>query len=621
MTLAPADRRLLYGVLAPPEDYRLDEAIGTTYTLDLLALLRVPLSATTLAWENTDGGPVMNPFALLAALRENAHRISLYCHAGMTKVPDGQLALLTFLEDCVHPVSPPHEDGVFHPKIWLLRYCHAFDDQAAVRYRLIVLSRNLTFDRSWDIAATFDGVLTDRKRAFPENAPLSEFIASLPGMARRARTHLPDEVVARAELLADEVRTVRWDPPEGVERVTFHPIGHDGEPRWPVTGFHRLLVLSPFVSEGAVGRLRSEATQGMSLISRFESLASLNPELIAGLSNVDIFDDVSAAIDGDGETEGSDAAAAGANLAQLTGLHAKVFAGKRGRRSVIFVGSANATQAAFERNVEFVVELEGPERELGIDRIYTPLVDAGLLRPFCPGESPIVEDPELSASVRLMERVAHALSAGGLCANAREAEPGNWTVSLQVLDAIEAHGLSVYARPIYQSDVHLVDLGASPAAEFRPVPLDRVTAFFVLEIHHHDRRVEPLMITARLPFENAPSGRGEAVTASLLGDPDLLMRFILALLSVGSDADRVLGALEDASRNRGHGVAGSGLRTGASLPVLEPMLRALHHDPERLDEVERLLADLKSAASASGTELPSSLSSLWEVVDAMRVLK
>lgn len=64
-----------------------------------------------------------NPFALLAALRQNAARISLYCQAGMTKVPTDAVPLLAFLEDCVHPVTPPRQGGgVFHTKIWLLRF-------------------------------------------------------------------------------------------------------------------------------------------------------------------------------------------------------------------------------------------------------------------------------------------------------------------------------------------------------------------------------------------------------------------------------------------------------------------------------------------------------------------
>src|SRR3954454_4413963 len=63
--LAPADRRLLLDALAPPLGYELDEAIGTSYTLDLLALLRVPLAATALPWAEGDGAPLSNPFALL----------------------------------------------------------------------------------------------------------------------------------------------------------------------------------------------------------------------------------------------------------------------------------------------------------------------------------------------------------------------------------------------------------------------------------------------------------------------------------------------------------------------------------------------------------------------------
>src|SRR3954470_6705466 len=78
--LAPADRRLLLDVLAPPEGYALDHALGTTYTLGLLALLRVPVAATTLTGSGSEAAPVDTPFALLTALRRNAGKVSLYCH-------------------------------------------------------------------------------------------------------------------------------------------------------------------------------------------------------------------------------------------------------------------------------------------------------------------------------------------------------------------------------------------------------------------------------------------------------------------------------------------------------------------------------------------------------------
>ncbi len=44
--LDPEERLLLLDALRPPEDYRLSFAIGTTYSLDLLALLTAPLGFT-----------------------------------------------------------------------------------------------------------------------------------------------------------------------------------------------------------------------------------------------------------------------------------------------------------------------------------------------------------------------------------------------------------------------------------------------------------------------------------------------------------------------------------------------------------------------------------------------
>jgi hypothetical protein len=219
--LAPGDRRLLLDALAPPTDYRLDEAVGTTYTLDLLALLRVPLAATALPWADRSGGPVNNPFALLAALRQNAKRVSLFCHAGATSVPSGYVPLLAFLEDAVLPVTPPR-GGVFHPKVWLLRFAPVWDE-GPVHYRLLVLSRNLTFDRTWDTALVLDGELTGRPSA--ANRPLSEFIAALPAMATAAGTEVTLEVQERVDRLAAQVRRVAWDLPQGFDELDFHPLG------------------------------------------------------------------------------------------------------------------------------------------------------------------------------------------------------------------------------------------------------------------------------------------------------------------------------------------------------------------------------------------------------------
>lgn len=70
---------------------------------------------------------------------------------------------------------------MFHPKVWAIRY---MDEVGAVRYRLLCLSRNLTFVRSWDTILTLEGSRTsDRKPV--QNRSLSKFFDALPGLALR----------------------------------------------------------------------------------------------------------------------------------------------------------------------------------------------------------------------------------------------------------------------------------------------------------------------------------------------------------------------------------------------------------------------------------------------------
>jgi hypothetical protein len=144
--LDPNERTLLFEALRPPENYALDYAIGTTYSLDLIALLSTPLAFALLDRTNRAGQLVSDPGVLLNALRRCADRITVFSQAGEVKVPAGHAQLVAFLERCVVEVTAP-KGGVFHPKLWALRYAR---EGYPNRYRVICSSRNLTFDRSWD---------------------------------------------------------------------------------------------------------------------------------------------------------------------------------------------------------------------------------------------------------------------------------------------------------------------------------------------------------------------------------------------------------------------------------------------------------------------------------------
>ncbi|MEO2163842.1 MAG: hypothetical protein ABGY29_15090, partial [bacterium] len=231
--LAPRDRTLLLESLRPPDGYSLDRAIATTYTLDLIALLTAPLAFTFFDWEDEEGRPSADPLALLEAVRRNARRLHVFCHGGAIHAPRPGQVLLGYLEACVVEVSAPR-GGVFHPKVWVLRFEESRQgsgEGVEVRYRLIVSTRNLTFDRSWDTVLVIDGALTTRKNAIASNRGLAEFIRRLPDLARR---EAPAEARAAAKQLGDEVLRVRWDLPEEIQEMEFLSFGLSSrkEP-WP----------------------------------------------------------------------------------------------------------------------------------------------------------------------------------------------------------------------------------------------------------------------------------------------------------------------------------------------------------------------------------------------------
>ena len=224
--LDPNARQDLFTILGPPDGYQLDQAIGTTFSLNMLTLLTVPLAFTFFGGTDDNGNLVRDPLALLDGVRRYAQRIHIFCQAGQIAVPK-EHQLFSYLEDRVLEVAPPfYEEAVFHPKIWLLRFQPAAGEPGGkpVRYRFICLSRNLTFGRSWDTSLTLDGGLMDRQRAYGRNHPLGDFFAALPGMLVRPGK-LPQATASALALLQDEVRRVDFQLPQGFDDLAFIPLG------------------------------------------------------------------------------------------------------------------------------------------------------------------------------------------------------------------------------------------------------------------------------------------------------------------------------------------------------------------------------------------------------------
>ena len=196
--LEPNHRTLLHEALLPPAGYKLGGAIATTYSLDLLTLLTTPLSFAMFEQRTEDGRIKADVVALIEALRRHARQMAVFCQGGRIAVPTRDRELFGHIEDTVVEVKAPSAEGLFHPKIWLLRFVA---DGMPVLYRLLCSTRNLTFDRSWDTMLLLEGKLADRKRGYGRNRPLGDFVAALPGLALH---DVPERITHLVDLISDD---------------------------------------------------------------------------------------------------------------------------------------------------------------------------------------------------------------------------------------------------------------------------------------------------------------------------------------------------------------------------------------------------------------------------------
>src|ERR1700691_1989093 len=105
--LRPDERIHLLELLRPPAGCELDCAVGTTFSLDLISALVLPLSFAFFDWEDTDGRISADPLALLEALRRYGERFTIFCQSGQIRLPDDYPPLVTFLEPSIYDVEVP----------------------------------------------------------------------------------------------------------------------------------------------------------------------------------------------------------------------------------------------------------------------------------------------------------------------------------------------------------------------------------------------------------------------------------------------------------------------------------------------------------------------------------
>lgn len=615
--LAPEDRRLYSECLQVPPGLTLSGGIATTYGLDLETLLLVPLG---LGAQEFDAGAeaAEDPIVLIESLRRQAGKVTIFHQQGAVRLPRRHHLLFGLLEDLAvpvrPPVRPPRGDGVFHPKLWLLRF---LDAEGEVHLRLVVLSRNLTFDRSWDLVLTFEG-RPRSQRPRPANAELARLVAELPGLALKPLTA---DRLAFLDQVVDELRRTTFTVPPGFEgEPRFHALGLDPDPRpWrPEARPGRQLVISPFLKaeplRHLVEELRDDRWGESRLISRPEALQELGAA--AGIEDRWLTSCLNPLLEpAELVEELADRRPSDQDGHSLpSGLHAKILAIEAGWETTWWLGSANVTNAAWEgRNVEILVELRGKKSKVGID-VFLEAGMAGLLVPF--RHQPTAVDAEALAAEKAIEVLRRRI------ANA------TWTLVVTPLPAAEPEGASSWELRL-QGDLRLAEGEAVsvwpvslPEAQARPFVPGSATIFRLGSAASLTTWIAFGIILKRpagpargglvlnLLASGLPEDRRAEVLRAVVANRDGLMRYLRLLL-------QGLGTGLGDFASGGEGPSRRGEIAPVAEVLLENLLRALARAPERLRAVSRLLAELE-ATEEGRRLLPDDLRRLWSKLTELR---
>ena len=591
--LNPDTRSFYTEAVTPPPGYVFDQAIATTYSLDPATVLSLPAH---IALAERHSSTAIDPIKLLESLRRLSNRFSVYVDYAHIIPPSGGNVLFGLLESMVIPTRAPR-GGEFHPKMWVLRFVQPDIDEPPL-IRLLILSRNVTYDRSWDISLQLEG--RPGRRYIAANRPLGEFLSSLPSYsAHPMETARKDQI----DRLAKEIRMTVWDLPEGFEGVSFHVLGTKRTPWFPSRS-KRMAVISPFITDDALSWLSNQTEELVAVVSRPAELDMLNTETLQLAGKWFTLDEAAETEDGE-ESDRQD----------TIGLHAKVYVTEKGWMTSLYLGSANATSAALLQrcNTEFLVELIGKTSRVG--GIETLLGENGLSQFLAeyvqPDEGTSIDEEEAHAR-HALENARDILSNAKLNVNC-EADEDVWQLSLVAPETLSLPGISGFkAWPITMPEERSSDvfkLTKTGDAEIGSYATESVTGLIAFEFVTKFRKLS-LRMVLNIPVIGLPENRDDAIFKLVLKNREGFLRYLLLLLGEYTGGILNKGGLFHASNSASSWAEGF----SDEVPILEELARAFSRSPDKLRDVKAIVNRLMRDDSRNNI-VPKEFIELWNVFE------
>ena len=568
---------LIYGEQLVSAGCKVNFAVGLTYSLNLEAMLTVPLAFGDLG--ELDNSVKLSPAFLLEGIRRSSDKIALFCNKGGIHVPSETRTVYSLLESSIFEVQDGNDIfSNFHPKIWLIKETDKGGDEWL---KLSVMSRNLDFSTCLDICCSIRGHIEKRRslRGVEKHKPLKDMLLWLSEYAPKAKA---DEVCQLAEQL-DYVDRFKLDTPfqtEDVERnedegYDFFPFVY-GKEEFSAYGNYlqkylpgdRILVVSPFIDITTLSWLTSRKkdynyeSKNSILITRKEYVTQEVFEQFeqVWVPNDTMLDNTTANVD----------------------LHAKMYLTQRLTGDdlgyTLYLGSANATVNAFKKNVEFLIRLH--YKRTTNDRIKELLEEITSEHRFVVMDAP---NPEASNTRPSNEKELVLKRAVGCLRKAvirTSNKEGFYDIDLSV-------------RGKYDNDIQIRPLQCkglwqpiSNQVLFKELSVHLLSEFYVIRIPSEDSFIE---LVAKVKTSGMPANRDEAIYQSIVTKKEELLDYVAFMLS-----DRPSEFFfEQQMLKENKKYADGAVSNTITMPLYEQLLKTASTNPEQITEVQKFIKKMK----------------------------
>lgn len=608
------NKRIDYGKsLMPDEGWRTSWAIGTTYRLDLEVLMNIPLAlfqSKYLTDEIEDGVDNLR-MDMLDALDKVKDRMFVFVHENNISAKCKNPKLVSFLDQNIWNFKPDDAFVSFHPKVWLVRYEKNTRKSDEYKYRLVVMSRNISSATDFDIAVAMDGVPVENSTV-KNNKPLVAMMEEL--MRKTGRNDI-------VEQFEKELQNVCFKAPAPFQTQVFWPHTFSdtfGEFKCPlqhdngIKKYDELMVISPFVHNVTLENLakKVDCREKQILISRENELMKCDPEVLNSWrcyamlgnyenSNVEVGEDESDVM----------------NVA----LHAKIYIVKaklkRGKKDSYnwFIGSTNCTEAGFGKNREALLQLKSFDESTSPDKVLESL------KPFLIEYTPtdVKESVQDAGGGKEMRELLFAVFRLGYKIVLEKQTDDKYKVIVSVDEnersKVVKDDVSI-TMSLFGHDSQKWELNKYNLHTFDNIDCAMLSSFARVEIKAFD---ETKTFLLKLPIEMSPellTARHIKIMSEIIGDEERMMGYIMHCLD--PFAMPVQQMKKSSHAKHGGGNQDKGLYL---LPIYEKLLVAASRNPQLLDDIGRNIELLKDTRDKDGQPLLSEdFNDMWEAFMSAR---